>query len=703
MNTLDRKMFSRGYANGTPNSTVQPRLDSMNAFTLPGQTFNFDPNTMNSGSTTLRAKRTQGPDPFPPRSPASMVPGPNQIYDSKNNMMHDITKNFLDDLFFKGFNAFNLLKDDSLIKGSNVALQLESYREANEPFNLSKNVPGVKPRDVGSMVLDTGIGALKVLEPYAKTLAATVGELKVLPGSEYLRSLDDDVSLGFDLFDGGFNYRDKSSSLPSNQDRSRFSLAQIGTPVVTSDVMINQNALNDAIEAGFDPSTKRNLADAKAKGFVPPETSVDDAKLPASFDMDGILDFAKGLPIKLLKLRGFDVELKELEDKQKSEDKPEVVSAGKISEDGKDVITTSNIKPTIGQEGEITDEMLLSEEEKYELAKKGNVQLADEDGNINEFDEQGAVVKVNGKPVSKAPSANPLDPQPLKGKALGASLADMFQKISAVPNVKNTLDLLQGGAQTYSALNLAEEAAEKKDTRAYQAAIAKELAKAKAALNAPRTIADNDKILNRSQELDQNVTDFKNTSQNLALIDQLMDISQDPNIKGWRGFVGKLTDQTAAFLAAGGETEKSFDQLAPRVQFEKLMTIVSQKNIKDILNETGKTISNIDRDIVDRIMGKITVFTNPAETLKSLQLAREDSLKNLESYRNKSITLIGFLNEYGVKPGSAQKEPDILRQLYNFDRKSYQSNLSNSSFASGSGVSYAGAPVYDLNGQLIQR
>ena len=693
MNTLDRKMFSRGYANGTPNSTVQPRLDSMNAFTLPGQTFNFDPNTMNSGSTTLRAKRTQGPDPFPPRSPASMVPGPNQIYDSKNNMMHDITKNFLDDLFFKGFNAFNLLKDDSLIKGSNVALQLESYREANEPFNLSQNVPGVKPRDVGSMVLDTGIGALKVLEPYAKTLAATVGELKVLPGSDYLRSLDDDVSLGYNFLPSldsplpsGLNLTDKSSSLPSNQDRSRFSLAQIGTPVVTSDVMINQNALNDAIEAGFDPST---LDQFNGKNIGPrPSDNKGEVQggyfdqirrnIEALFDPDSLTS--------------------DLDNLSKAEKKPividekeEVVSAGKISEDGKDVITTSDIKPTIGQEGEI----IVSEE--------GNVQLADEDGNVNEFNKQGDVVKVNGKPVSEAPSANPLDPQPLKGKALGASLADMFQKISAVPNVKNTLDLLQGGAQTYSALNLAEEAAEKKDTRAYQTAIAKELAKAKAALNAPRTIADNDKILNRSQELDQNVTDFKNTSQNLALIDQLMDISQDPNIKGWRGFVGKLTDQTAAFLAAGGETEKSFDQLAPRVQFEKLMTIVSQKNIKDILNETGKTISNIDRDIVDRIMGKITVFTNPAETLKSLQLAREDSLKNLESYRNKSITLIGFLNEYGVKPGSAQKEPDILRQLYNFDRKSYQSNLSNSSFASGSGVSYAGAPVYDLNGQLIQR
>ena len=684
MNTLDRKMFSRGYANGTPNSTVQPRLDSMNAFTLPGQTFNFDPNTMDSGSTTLRANRTQGPDPFPPQSPSSMVPGPNQIYDSKNNMMHDITKNFLDDLFFKGFNAFNLLKDDSLIKGSNVALQLESYRQANEPFNLSQNVPGVKPRDLGSMAIDTGIGALKVLEPFAKTLLSTAGELKILPGSEYLRSLDDDVSLGMGL--GGFKYRDKSSSLPSNQDRSRFSLTQVGTPVVTSDVRLNQNALNDAIEAGFDPSTLdqidgKNIGPRPSDGKGEVQGSYFDEirrNIEALFDPDSLTS--------------------DLDNLSKIEKKPivvdeeeEVVSAGKISEDGKDVITTSDIKPTIGQEGEIN------------VSKEGNVQLADEDGNVNEFNKQGDVVKVNGEPVGKAPLANPLDPQPLKGKALGASLADMFQKISAVPNVKNTLDLLQGGAQTYSALNLAEEAAEKKDTRAYQTAIAKELAKARADLNKPRTIADNDKILNRSQELDQNVTDFKNTSQNLALIDQLMEISQKPDIKGWRGFIGKLTNQTEAFLAAGGETEKTFDQLSPRVQFEKLMTIVSQKNIKDILNETGKTISNIDRDIVDRIMGKITIFTSPAETLKSLQLAREDSLKNLESYRNKSITLIGFLNEYGVQPGSAQKEPDILTQLYNFDRKSYQSNLSSSNFASGSGVSYAGAPVYDLNGQLIQK
>ena len=138
---------------------------------------------------------------------------------------------------------------------------------------------------------------------------------------------------------------------------------------------------------------------------------------------------------------------------------------------------------------------------------------------------------------------------------------------------------------------------------------------------------------------------------------------------------------------------------------EKLDWYRTQQNelntMRDLIDEIVDLFPNIDRDIVDRIMGKITVFTNPAETLKSLQLAREDSLKNLESYRNKGRTLLGLLKEYGKVPGSAQTERDVLEQLINFDRKTYRSNLTNENFTSGAGVSYAGAPVYNLSGQKI--
>ena len=607
---------------------------------------------------------------------------PNEIYDSKTDQLYTADDDFVNNLTLKGFNLYTIMGDDTLIKGKLVKNQLDKFRKFDEPFygvNPSR-IGLTEPRDVGTGVIDLGLGGLRFLEPYARTLTGTLGELTGnLGGTLDLKSADDDVKLGM----SGLRMKDDTGLIPSREDRARYSLSKIASPA--SDIEINQRA----------------LADAKARGFVPPETSIDDAKLPASFDMDGILDFAKGLPQKLLQLRGFDVELKELEDKPvgfleeynrkqaKKEgttpEEPSVDEPGKLDEDGNEVLTGGDEERVGGED------------------------LADVMNQATEFTSGSPTPAPTPAPAGETTetittkSTTPTTPTtlPKEGMDMGASLADIFQKISAVPNVKNTLDLLQGGAQTLSALNLAEEAKEKADTRAYQTAIAKEVAKMKADLNKPLSLREKNTLTDRSLEVDQAVTDFKNTSQNLALIDRLIELTNDPEIKGWRGFVGKLTTQVDAFLAAANETPESFDKLPPRVQFEKLMTVVSQKNIKDILNETGKTISNIDRDIVDRIMGKITVFTNPAETLKSLQLAREDSLKNLESYRNKGRTLLGLLKEYDKVPGSAQTETDVLEQLINFDRKTYRSNLTNENFTSGAGVSYAGAPVYNLSGQKI--
>lgn len=602
---------------------------------------------------------------------------PNEIYDSKTDQLYTADDDFVNNLTLKGFNLYTIMGDDTLIKGKLVKNQLDKFRKFDEPFyDVNPSRIGLtEPRDVGTGVIDMGLGALRFLEPYARTLTGTLGELT---GSQALRSVDDDVKLGI----SGLRMKDDTGLIPSREDRARYSLSKIASP--TSDIEINQRA----------------LADAKARGFAPPETSIDDAKLPASFDTDE--DTVINRILKLIDPNALTSDLDKLKEdkpvgfleeynrkqaeKAKKEDitpeEPSVDEPGKLDEDGKEVLTG-------GDEERVGGEALADVMNQATEFTSGSPTPAPTPAPTGETTE--TITTKSTTPTTL----------PKEGMDMGASLADIFQKISAVPNVKNTLDLLQGGAQTLSALNLAEEAKEKADTRAYQTAIAKEVAKMKTDLNKPLSVREKNTLTDRSLEVDQAVTDFKNTSQNLALIDQLIEISQDPNIKGWRGFIGKLTDQTSAFLAAAGETEKSFDKLSPRVQFEKLMTIVSQKNIKDILNETGKTISNIDRDIVDRIMGKITVFTNPAETLKSLQLAREDSLKNLESYRNKGRTLLGLLKEYGKVPGSAQTETDVLEQLINFDRKTYRSNLANQNFTSGAGVSYAGAPVYNLSGQKI--
>jgi hypothetical protein len=610
---------------------------------------------------------------------------PNEIYDSKTDQLYTADDDFVNNLTLKGFNLYTIMGDDTLIKGKLVKNQLDKFRKFDEPFyDVNPSRIGLtEPRDLGTGVIDMGLGALRFLEPYARTLTGTLGELTGnLGGTLDLKSADDDVKLGI----SGLRMKDDTGLIPSREDRARYSLSKIASPA--SDIEINQRA----------------LADAKARGFVPPETSIDDAKLPASFDRDE--DTVINRILKLIDPNALTSDLDKLE-----EDKPvgfleeyNRKQAEKAKKEG-----TTPEEPSVDEPGKLDGdgkEVLTGGDEE----RVGGKALADVMNQATEFTSGSPTPSPTPAPTP-APTGGTTETittksttpttLPKEGMDMGASLADIFQKISAVPNVKNTLDLLQGGAQTLSALNLAEEAKEKADTRAYQTAIAKEIAKAKADLNKPLSLREKNTLTDRSLEVDQAVTDFKNTSQNLALIDRLIELTNDPEIKGWRGFVGKLTTQVDAFLAAANETPESFDKLPPRVQFEKLMTVVSQKNIKDILNETGKTISNIDRDIVDRIMGKITVFTNPAETLKSLQLAREDSLKNLESYRNKGRTLLGLLKEYDKVPGSAQTETDVLEQLINFDRKTYRSNLTNENFTSGAGVSYAGAPVYNLSGQKI--
>ena len=733
---------------------------------------------MISGESTTYAPRRKNPEMT--SSSLSKVPKPLEIYDKKTDTMYQLNDDFIKSLLFEGANVFSILKEDStkggsLVFGSQVAEQLEKYREENELLNLSRrSFDLLDARDVGTIGTDT-LGRLGIItEPLFRSLAGFVGETNILPGSQKLRSLDDNTNL-FGGFLPGIPFQEEGTSyILSDRERAIKALnnmMDVSGGKARSDVQMNPYAESDLRARldrnGFDldmlmPGPNFNPQEkARYENFIASEEATEDPlskssiasdieELETASSLDYLADITRDvsdevskkvqqiyspdnpepIPPALIVAKGayenivtpafeFLKNLKppranSIEDSineitaeatkppvnsaLKDIEKEEIVieDSGKIDENGKNIL----IKPTTGQEGEI----ILSEE--------GNITQSDDDGNIIVSNNQGEVISVNGETpeisteninentissFSQSPVAKSLQ----SGMSLGASLADMFQKISAVPNVKNTLDLLQGGAQTYSALNLAEEAAEKKDTRAYQTALAKEIAKARSEINKPLSVTENAKLTESSLEVDQAVTDFKNASQNLALIDQLIEISKDPDIKGWRGFIGKLTTKTEAFLAAGGETPKTFDELPPRVQFEKLMTIVSQKNIKEILNETGKTISNIDRDIVDRIMGKITVFTDPAETLKALQLAREDSLKNLESYRNKGRTLLGFLKEYGKVPGSAQTETDILEQLINFDRKTYRSNLTNENFTSGAGVSYAGTPVYNLSGQKI--
>jgi hypothetical protein len=155
-----------------------------------------------------------------PSTPSGPL-GPNQIYDTVSGKIYNLDEGFVDNLFLKGRNLYPILKDNTLIKGSNVAAALEKFRDQDEPFDLSKRSFGyLQPRDVGTGLIDAGIATGKFFEPYVKKGIAGIGEFV---GSDYLKTADDDVGVGL----LGFKRDEMNSIFPTDEERSRAALERI--------------------------------------------------------------------------------------------------------------------------------------------------------------------------------------------------------------------------------------------------------------------------------------------------------------------------------------------------------------------------------------------------------------------------------------------------------------------------------------------
>jgi hypothetical protein len=172
--------------------------------------------------------------------------GPNQIYDTVSGKIYNLDEGFVSDLFLKGRNLYPILKDDTLIKGSNVASALEKFRDQDEPFDLSKRSFGyLQPRDVGTGLIVAGIATGRFFEPYVKKGIAGIGEFV---GSDYFKAADDDVSLGI----LGFKRDEMDSIFPTDQERSRAALERIAGEKNFSNKVKELGVFDKEVSPSFD-------------------------------------------------------------------------------------------------------------------------------------------------------------------------------------------------------------------------------------------------------------------------------------------------------------------------------------------------------------------------------------------------------------------------------------------------------------------
>jgi len=228
---------------------------------------------------------------------------------------------------------------------------------------------------------------------------------------------------------------------------------------------------------------------------------------------------------------------------------------------------------------------------------------------------------------------------------------------------------LASGAAKASEERAARELMADKEERDYRMKL--RLAKAEADLEARNKLAegyDKGKIGTYVEFEDEVATAIKNFDEDeriLSDINQILNEEVDaPGAFGVQGFFGKINDKFRNFLGYG-ETE--WENLPAEVRTEKILEITAQRSVRNILGESGKTISNLDREIVARIFGNVDIWTSPAELKKILGNSRDNIIEGLRSGQTQIISRANALNQVGYPSAGLEVNRPLIDRIINFN------------------------------------
>ena len=131
-----------------------------------------------------------------------------------------------------------------------------------------------------------------------------------------------------------------------------------------------------------------------------------------------------------------------------------------------------------------------------------------------------------------------------------------------------------------------------------------------------------------------------------ALTASVIQYLDDGNITDLAARFGVGVDKVLTLMGLGPE---NIEDQSPRERAQNALTILKQKNIKAILNESSRTISNVDREIADKIAGSLETFDITSEG--GLKQKLNESLRSAIETKNESVRKAraeyGLLSESG--------------------------------------------------------
>lgn len=162
--------------------------------------------------------------------------------------------------------------------------------------------------------------------------------------------------------------------------------------------------------------------------------------------------------------------------------------------------------------------------------------------------------------------------------------------------------------------------------------------------------------------LSNQLDSFNRTETNIAKIDYVLSILDD-DATGFKGLLGQAFDSVNAFF--GNDIDKAFEGLSARERADKLLLALRQQDIRAILGESGRTISNLDREIVADIFGDITMFTPAPAIRRKLNDIRDQYADRLADSKNQITSSVGYFKDANMPSDVVQSNFNNILRISN--------------------------------------
>jgi len=142
---------------------------------------------------------------------------------------------------------------------------------------------------------------------------------------------------------------------------------------------------------------------------------------------------------------------------------------------------------------------------------------------------------------------------------------------------------------------------------------------------------------------------FQNSTSTISLIKELENVLKNKNPTSLSNFAKDIFER--ARVALGNDTTGSiedFKKLSSTQQAKKLSTLISQANIREILGESGRTISNFDRQIVQDLSTSIVPGAPAASNLLALNNVEKRIRNNMQTQMDEIRSARRALNLFGM-------------------------------------------------------